>query len=293
MENSRSLDVFTKIYKPYKITKIGSVYLFNTMDGDFVIKLNPKIDYKKLYNYLYSRSFSYVPSLSLDSRDDMLVLEYQEDVSTDFNQKIIDMMEVVGLLHSKTSYYKDVTIDRYKEVYQNVHDNLLYLEKYYLDYFNMYLENTYYTPSEYLFLRSYSVIDGAISYCLDNLSTWYSGVSTKNSERVSLIHNNLKLEHFIRNTDSYLVSWDNYTYDSIVLDLFKLYRNDWDKVSFKEAISTYDNLHTMLDDERMLFNILISMPFKIDMNLGEYEKCREIRRLIMYLDKSAKLVLDS
>lgn len=292
MEKNRNLEIFTKIYKPYKITRVNNVYILNTMDGSFVIKLNPKIDYRKLYTYLYSRSFTYIPSLSIDSRDDMAVFSYEEDLNIDLNQKILDMIEVVGLLHSKTSYYKDVTLDRYKEIYQNIKDNLLFMEDYYDKYFNVFLESYYNSPSEYLFLRSYSVIMGAISFSMDKLDSWFNLVSSKGRERVCLIHNNLKLEHFIKNKESYLISWDHYTYDTLVLDLFGLYRNEWENVSFKEVIESYNSYNSMLEEEVLLFNVLISMPFKVSFDNGEYDNCRNIRRLISYLNKSANIVLD-
>lgn len=293
MEKNRSLDIFTKLYKPYKITKKNNVYIFFTMEGNYVIKLNPNIDYRKLYNYLFSRSFNYVPSLSIDSRDDMVVLEYQEDLNIDLDQKILDMIYVVGLLHSKTSYYKDVTIDRYKEIYQNIKDNLLYLEDYYNKNFNKFLESYYNSPSEYLFLRNYSVIEGAIKYSLDTLDSWYELVSNKNRERVCLVHNNLKLEHFIKNTDEYLISWDHYTYDTLVLDLFILYRNEWENVSFLEVIDSYNSINSMLEEETLLFYVLISMPFKVIFDDSEYDVCRNIRRLVNYLNKSSKITLKS
>ena len=49
---NRSLDVFIKLYKPYEIRRINSVYVFKTMNGNYVCKCNPKIDYNKLYNYI-------------------------------------------------------------------------------------------------------------------------------------------------------------------------------------------------------------------------------------------------
>ena len=103
---TRSLEVFNEIYKPYKITRKNKVYIVNTMDGDYALKENPQINYKDLYKYLKSRNFNYLPNMSLDSRDDLLVLEYQDDISIDKEQKALDLIELVGLLHSKTSYFK-------------------------------------------------------------------------------------------------------------------------------------------------------------------------------------------
>lgn len=293
MEKNRSFEVFNKLYHPYKITKVNNVYVLNTMDGDYVVKLNPKINYKKLYDYLYSRSFNYVPRLSLDSRDDMLVIDYQNDDSLDNNQKVLDLITVVSLLHTKTAYYKEVTNDKYKEIYENLKNNIIYMDNYYTDWFYHFIENEYNSPSEYLFLRNYTLIYNALQYCLNKVDEWYNLITDKNKQRVVLVHNNLSLDHFIKNDQDYLISWDNYTFDTPVMDLFVLYKNEWENVSFKEALDTYNNGFNLLLEEKILFNILISMPFKVDCDMSEYDKCLEIRKLINYLEKSSKLIFDN
>ena len=59
---------------------------------------------------------------------------------------------------------------------------------------------------------------------MDRLDSWYLLVKDKSKQRVVLVHNNLKLEHMIKGTDEYLISWDQYTFDSPVLDLVNLYK---------------------------------------------------------------------
>ena len=54
---NRNLEIFSKIYKPYRIERKNNVFILETMDGNYAIKINPKIDYFKLYKYLESRSF--------------------------------------------------------------------------------------------------------------------------------------------------------------------------------------------------------------------------------------------
>ena len=289
---NRNLEIFSKIYKPYKIEKKNNVFIFKTMDGNYVIKINPKLDYRKLYSYLLSRSFDYVPKLSPDSRDDAVVLEYIEDVSIDKNQKILDLINLVSLLHSKTSYYKEITLDRYKELYEQLKNNVLFIDTYYEEMFMKYLYNEYNSPYEYLLLRNYTLIYNACKYCLDKIEKWYLSISDKNKQRVVLVHNNLKLDHYLKNESEYLISWDKYIIDSPVLDLVNLYKNEWEDITFKEVLDTYNNSFSLLDEEKILFNILISIPYKIDNDLSEYDKCRELRRLINYLNKSSSLVSD-
>lgn len=290
---NRNLEVFTRIYKPYKIERKNNVFIYKTMDGNYAIKMNPKIDYKKLYSYLESRSFDYIPKIHPDSRDDMVVFDYIEDYEIDKNQKILDLINLVSLLHSKTSYYKDVTIDKYKEIYELVKDNILSIDAYYQEMFDKEIDKEIYSPSSYLFLRNYSLIYNACRYTLDNIESWYLKIQDKGRQRVVLVHNNLKLEHMIKNREEYLISWDQYTFDSPVLDLFNLYKNEWENVSFKEALDIYYSNFDLNEEEKLLFNILISIPYKIEDGNNEYERCRNIRRLINYLGKSSILILDN
>lgn len=289
---NRSLKVFSKIYKPFKISKINSVYILYTMEGNYALKLNPKINYRELYNYLNSRSFNYLPSYSLDSRDDMAVFDYQEDISFNKEQKLMDMIEIVALLHTKTISFKDITLDKYKELYDNLNNNINYSFNYYEERFNQYIQKEYNTPSEFLLLRNYSIIYEAFYYCLDMLDKWYVLVKDKTKQRVSLIHNNLKLEHFIHNTDSYLISWDNYRYDTPIIDLYNLYKNEWENVSFLDVFSEYNNSFELLEEEKILFNILVSTPYIDEKYINEYDECVKYRKLINYLNCSSKIIFD-
>ncbi len=290
---TRSLEVFNELYKPYKITRKNNVYILNTMDGDYVVKENPKINYKDLYKYLKSRSFNYVPTMSLDSRDDLLVLEYQDDITLDKEQKALDLIEVVSLLHNKTSYFKSVTNDKYKEVYENINNNILYVTNLYEECFNKFIEEEYLVPSHYLFLRNYSLIYNANKYAKDKLDEWFNMIKDKNKERVALVHNNLKLEHFIKNDDEYLISWDNYTVDSPVLDLYRFYQNEWMNISFNDIFLKYNDNFELLPQEKVFLDILISIPFVVKFDKDEIKNCQMVRELINYLNSSSKIVFNT
>lgn len=289
---NRNLELFTKIYKPYKITKKNSVYIFYTMQGDYVLKGNPKVDYKKLYNYLQSRNFSYLPGLSFDSRDDMVILEYQEDIPIDSHQKAFDLIHIVALLHAKTSYFKRVTNDKYKEIYDMIKNNLLYVDQLYDEYFMEFLTEEYMVPSHYLYLRNYSLIYNAIQYSLQELDAWYTKIKDKNKERVCLVHNHLRLEHLIKNKEEYLISWDHYTFDTPVLDLYHFYLNEWMHIDFLEVFQTYNDQFHLLEEEKMLLYVLISIPSSVSFDDSEIVNCRKVRELINYLNSSSRVVME-
>lgn len=290
---SRSLDVLTQIYKPFRITRINKCILFNSMEGNYIVKQNPQINYHELYNYLYTRNFKYLPALIDDSREDVIVLEYQVDIYLDKNQKGEDLIKIVALLHSKTSYFKNITKDTYKEIYDNLKNNIIFIDNHYSELYDKYLQEQYTEPSHYLFLRNYSLIYNACKYCLTKLEEWFNLVSTKEQQRVALVHNNLKLEHFIKNEDDYIISWDHYTIDNPVIDLYNFYKNEWNNLPFSDIFQIYNNNFELLEEEKILLDILISIPYKIDNIDNMLSECREIRRLINYLGNSSKIVINS
>ena len=287
---NNSLEVLSKIYKPIRITKINNCYVMKTMEQDIVVKMSSKINYKKLYNYLKSRNFGYFPKLISNNRDGVNVFEYVEDVNISLEQKALDLIKVVALLHSKTTYFKEVTKDKYKEIYETLENNLLYVEEVYSKRFDEYILEEYLRPSYYLFLRNYFLITNAIAYAKDKLETWYNKYADNLKQRVCLIHNNLSLDHFMKNEKEYLISWDNYMVDSPIIDLYKFYQKEWEKVDFASLLAAYNEEFALLDEEKMLLDIIISIPYEVKVADDEMENCRNYRKLISYLYKTSYLV---
>ena len=44
------------------------------------------------------------------------IIEYIEEVDMPLEQKILDMIDLVAMLHSKTTFYKETSLDEYKEI---------------------------------------------------------------------------------------------------------------------------------------------------------------------------------
>ena len=256
-------------------------------DGKVLKKCN--FDIYKLYNYLRSRNFDYLTEI-LDYKDDIVTFKYEEDYSIDINQKGMDLIKLVGLLHSKSTYYKMISKDKYKELYDLIRNYLLYLDNYYNELFDEFINIEYMSPSKYLFLNNYYIINSSIKYCLDNIDNWYSNVSDANKERVVLVHNNLRLDHYIKNDNEYLISFDNYIIDSPIIDLYKFYNNEWNKLNFKDIFNEYNEYCNLNNDEVILLNVMISMPSKIDFIGREIDICSKLRYLIEYLKNGVNVI---
>ena len=66
-------------------------------------------------------------------------------------QKMADMIDLVALLHSKTTYYHEIDLDDISKTYDDIHNNIEYLYSYYNDILTLIESKIIYSPSEYLF----------------------------------------------------------------------------------------------------------------------------------------------
>lgn len=281
------LESLKSLYKPYRYTIKGKCTILETTSGNFVIKKKPKNkDLHSIFNYLKSRNFDYFPEVFANTRDDTYVYEYIENEEVLNPQKSEDLINLVGLLHSKTSFNKEVSEETYKEIYENIKNNVLYLKKYYLKYYELFLKDIYMSPSKYEFVRNYSKINSALNFTENELDNWYNLVKEKKNERISLIHNNLSLEHYIRSDKDYLISWDNAKFDTPVLDLVKLYQNNFWDLEFTTIYKKYLMVASMAEHEQKLFFILISLVPEIKFTGTEFECCKNMRRDLDYIYKT-------
>ena len=141
-----------------------------------------------------------------------------------------------------------------------------------------------------MFLSNYIKINGALSFALTELDNWFELVKKEEKIRVVLLHNNLKLDHFIKNDKDYLISWDHYKFDTPVLDIVNLYKNEYLNTNFEVILERYINLFPLLDHEKKLLFILIIMPPVLELNGCEFEKCLEMRKFLDYIFKTENLI---
>ena len=285
-----SIDVLTKIYKPYKVTVKGKTKIFNCSCGNYVIKEKKDKDIKELYKYLSSRSFLYYPKLVEDNRSDVNVFEYVEDTSIDDEQKLLDLVNVVSLLHNKTSYYKEVTNDKIKSIYEELLGRVLFLEEYFNKLIYDIEDNVFVSPSGSLILNNSTKIFESLTFLKRKIEEWYKISVDSNKSRVSLIHNNLELEHFIKNKDEYIISWDSYKIDSPVIDIVKLYKSVYLKMNFSEALRLYMENFTLTDSEKKLMFIMFVLPDELNLSFNELKNVSTVRKYLDYIYKTENLI---
>ena len=286
---NNSIDILKSIYKPYRYTIKGKSTLIETTTGDYIIKEKNK-DIKELYNYLKSRGFTNYPKLIDGSRKDVNVYEYIEDIKIPKEQKFDDLIDTIALLHYKTSYYKEVSEDTYKRIYEDIKSNISYLENYYNLLYDNGFKEVFTSPSNYELMRNYNHIIAALNYASKELDDWYTMIKGETKIRVSIVHNNLEYNHFLENENNYLISWDNYGVDTPIKDIVKLYKKEYRNINFSNCLSKYIEKYPLLEYEKKLLFILLTIPPVINEEKTEFNKCINCSKMLDYVYKTEDLL---
>ena len=269
-----------------KYTMKGKTMIVNTPLGQFALK---KGNLDNIYKYLLSRNFEYFPKV-IDSNEDSTIYEFVDDVKYDNDQRAFDLIHTIALLHSKTTYYKDVDIDEYKKIFEETMEKINYIYNYYMDVINIIESKIYMSPSEYLIARNISKIFSCIYFCKNELEQWYEIVKNEKRKRVVTLHNNLKLDNIIRNKSVYLIGWEYSKIDSPIYDFINFYNNYALYFDFKSLLNEYERIFPFKEEEKKLLSVLISIPSKIPNTEKEYNKVKNVRQLLDKIYKTEMLL---
>lgn len=271
--------------------KIGKVIIADTNIGKIAIKENNNKEY--IYNYLNTRNFNYYPEIIESSN--YVISRYIEDVDIPKEQKILDLIDLVSLMHSKTTHYKEVKEDEYRKIYEDLSNNFEYLYGYYLDIITLIDDKVFMSPSEYTLALNISYIFKNIEIGKAYIEDWLKQIEGLNKMRVVVVHNNLDLAHYF--TSNHLISWDKSKIDMPIFDLYNLYNNHNKDFSFIEILKRYESDYPLKDYERNLLFILMTMPKKIEFDDTEYNMCvkiteeiERIKRTHLFIEEYKKLI---
>lgn len=272
---------------PKTIKKVNNSFLVDTGDRKYVLK-DKKNDIDEKFNYLLSRNFDYFPSHSSVGNYD--VYEYIENANISDEEKLYEIVDLISLLHTKTTRYKNIDIDDYKAIYEDLDKRINYLMTYYNELNDLIDTEIYMSPSHYLLALNMSKIYSALSFCKMELDNWYELIKNNPKQRVAYIHNNLELDHLVRGTSPYLISWEKSKVDLPIFDLLDLYDKYYQKTDFDILLNNYQKRYPLKQEELKLFFIKISIPEKIEFDVDELKNTRRVKKVLEMLNKGDKLI---
>lgn len=264
--------------KPHNYRKCGKCLIVN---DEYVIKKN----ITDIYDYLKYRNYEYYPDLIIDNGYE--ISKYIKETNIPNEQKMIDLVSTISLLHKRTTYYKKISEFNLDEVLEDI-KNKINDVKYFYDMLIFKAESSIYmSPSEYLLARNISYIYSMLNISNTNVNKWYEIMKTKDKLRVSIIHNNLSLDHFINNK---LISWEKSKISLPIFDLYKLYQNTYNEYDFEELLNIYMSEYPLKEEEIFLFKTLICIPLKIDISNNEIDNVIELNNKLNYLKLTNELI---
>ena len=268
--------------KIYSYKKKKDCYIITTDKGKFVVSNNFNNNY--IFDYLSTRMFNFYPEIIIN--DKYLVTKYIEDKIIPKEQKINDLTDLMSLLHSKTSYYKNIT-DEYLIMYDELENNYNYLYEYYQKIIDDIDNSIFLSPSKYLIARNITLILDSLNLGRYYLERWKEKISKLDKMRVSVINNDLSLSNYKRDDKPYIINWSKSKIDIPIFDLYKLNSNE--DIDIYEVLKRYEKKYQLKNGEKELLMVLLFMPNKIDITNNEYNMCKNIKREINRLIKVHKL----
>jgi len=266
---------------PLKYEKRGKVIIVFTKDKKYVIKETKK----EIFEYLLNRHFDNYPKTIIE--DNYAISLYIEDNNILKEQKILDLINLVSLLHLKTTCYEKININDIKEIYEDKMNEINDLTIYYNNLMDIIETKIFMSPKEYTLARNISLFLNNLSFAKNKLDEWYRKFKNKSNYRIVLLHNNLKLDHLINNM---LISFEKAKFGLPIFDIYNLYKNTYDDFDFIEIYKLYIKNYPLNEDEVDLLLILLIIPQKITFQNIEYLDTILVYEEVNYLDNSLKLV---
>ncbi len=257
---------------------------FKNCNKTYIIKHNKNNIIEK-YNYLKSRGFNSVPNISYYNND-VYVYERINSITNPDEYKIKDIINLLIQLHSKTTYYKELSPDEVKEIYEDIIIKIKNTYDYYMNLIDKIENELYYSPSNYLLLRNSSLIFNCLDFSNNVIKKWYESVSNNRKVRFVLLHNNLSLDHEINNGENkILLSFDSSKDGMCIYDIIMLFKKYYYTFDFIALFKEYNSKMKLSNDEERLLFALLYIPDKIEFNDAEISNTKDVYNLCNYLYK--------
>ena len=171
-------------------------------------KKTKKRSKQELYSYLKNRNFYNFLEPEEETTTYELFRHIEDNIPKE--DKANDLVYLMSLLHTKTTTYETVSIEKIKTIYEDTTSTIVKLNDYYHALQEHIEEKIYFSPAEYLLMKNVSKIYKLLNKSRILLDNWYQSQQKEKNYRVVLLHQNLKLANIKEENNNYY-----YTINSI------------------------------------------------------------------------------
>ena len=260
-------------------------------DNQRLIRKRRKIDNKKIYEYLKLKEFNnFIPPYLTTNEYEFFT--YIDETNIPKEDKAIEIINTLSMLHIKTTTYQETNIDNIKRIYEETKQQIDDLRYYYYNLQDIIEYKIYPSPEEQLLLFNISNFYKALNYAEHKIETWYKEKEKSKQERVVLIHNNITLEHALYNEKINLISWNYAKKDYPVYDFINLYKHEFRELEMISLFKIYSSKFQYTIEEKLLFESFIAIPPKVIFNKSSLINTINTRKAVDYVLKTNDFLLE-
>lgn len=273
-----------------KYKKIGNAHIIYTDKGNYCLKKKKKHNAKDVINYLRAKQFNNILDIKSDDNDEFEITNYIEEIPFLIEDKAIEAIYLMSMLHNKTTFYKSISLDDVKCFYESHIDTIFNTRNYFDNLCYIFDENLFLAPSNYLFIRNITVIFNCLDYSKYYIEKWYDIVKDKTSKRVVMNHNNLDLSHIVIGNNPYIINWNDSSIDSPVMDLYSFFKKNFSNINISSLFAAYNSKYQLLKEEMFLLFSLLLLPDRIEFSENEICNTKIVYNNYRYLSSVMSFV---
>ena len=146
------------------------------------------------------------------------------------------------------------------------------------------------SPAEQLLMINISKFYKALNYAEHKIDLWYTKKENQKQERTVQLHNNLSLNHILKEEIPYIINWDKSKRGIPIFDFLIFYKKEYMDLEMNSLFNLYQNKYSFYPEEKLLFESLISIPEKIILNKTNYINTVNTKKIITYIDKTSQFL---
>lgn len=237
----------------------------------------------KINDYLLSKGFNNIIETKVTNGFE--VRQYVNSIDITETDKISELIYLIMMLHTKTTHYKNISLDEIRDFYENELLEIEETKKYYDEIFSNNITNLLLPPSLFLLIKECSIILNSLNQSKIFLDEWYKVAKNKKRKRVVFNHNNLKLSNFIVGSNKYLINWNNSIIDYSIYDLLSLFKCNFKVIDMIDTYQFYDSKYGLLQEEKYLFFSTLLKIEKISFEESDLKNTKKVHDAVSYLKK--------
>ena len=266
-----------------KITFKNNNKLVEIDNKKYILKKKNQIE-ENIHEYLKSKDYEYF--LSPETCKNNYDLYRYIETTLPNQDRAIELIYLMSILHNKTTTFENINIDRVKEIYEETIQYINYLRAYYLDLQDFIETKVFMSPAEQVLMFNISKLYKALNYAEQKINSWYDEKSTKKTERFVQLHNNLSLDNIIKEKNTYLINWEKSQKGIAIYDFLNFYKKHYFEVEMTSLFKQYQSKFQFFIDETNLFQALISIPPKLTFEKTNYINTINAKKVIDYIEKT-------